>query len=136
MVAKYIRGFNDATYHPSMDMGSIVVIINAEKVDISGKKKEQKLYRRVNVGRPGSMKIESFRELQKRIPERIVEKAVWGMLPKGRLGRQLFHNMKVYKGPNHPHEAQAPVDITKLINMKTAPEKEFNVKEFLAKQQQ
>ena len=118
MVARYIRGFHDACYHPAMDMGAMVVVVNAEKVVVSGKKDVQKVYRRVNVGRPGSMKTERFVDLQKRIPERIIEKAVWGMLPKGRLGRRLFHNMKVYKGPTHPHEAQAPVDITRFINDK------------------
>lgn len=118
MVARYIRGFNESTYHPAMDMGSMVVVVNAEKVVVSGKKNVQKLYRRVNVGKPGSMKTERFVDLQKRIPERVVEKAVWGMLPKGRLGRKIFHNMKVYKGASHPHEAQSPIDITGFINDK------------------
>eukprot|EP00252_Welwitschia_mirabilis_P004957 TRINITY_DN1530_c0_g1_i3.p1 TRINITY_DN1530_c0_g1~~TRINITY_DN1530_c0_g1_i3.p1 ORF type:complete len:191 (+),score=34.14 TRINITY_DN1530_c0_g1_i3:80-652(+) len=81
--------------------------VNAEKVAVSGNKRTQKLYRR-HSGRPGGMKVETFDQLQKRIPERIIEHAVRGMLPKGRLGRRLFTHLKVYKGPNHPHEAQKP----------------------------
>ena len=65
-------------------------------------------------------KIETFRELQARLPERIVEKAVWGMIPKGRLGRRQIHNLKVYAGPEHPHSAQQPVDITPLVGKKFA----------------
>ena len=77
------------------------------QVKVTGKKYEDKLYKR-HSGRPGGMKVETYRKLQERIPERILEKAIKGMLPKGRLGRQLFTNLKVYKGPEHPHEAQNP----------------------------
>ncbi|KAK9132298.1 hypothetical protein Scep_011826 [Stephania cephalantha] len=109
-IAYYIRGKNLATYTPSVDMGSFVVVVNAEKVEVSGKKRTQKLYRR-HSGRPGGMKVETFDQLQNRIPERIIEHAVRGMLPKGRLGRALFNHLKVYKGPDHPHEAQQPIDL-------------------------
>ncbi|WKA11913.1 hypothetical protein VitviT2T_029364 [Vitis vinifera] len=109
-IAIYIRGKNLATYTPSVDMGSFVIVVNAEKVAVSGKKRTQKLYRR-HSGRPGGMKVETFDQLQQRIPERIVEHAVRGMLPKGRLGRALFNHLKVYKGPHHPHEAQKPIDL-------------------------
>ncbi|KAL6314267.1 hypothetical protein AAG906_016468 [Vitis piasezkii] len=109
-IAIYIRGKNLATYTPSVDMGSFVIVVNAEKVAVSGKKRTQKLYRR-HSGRPGGMKVETFDQLQQRIPERIVEHAVRGMLPKGRLGRALFNHLKVYKGPDHPHEAQKPIDL-------------------------
>ncbi|XP_078168040.1 ribosomal protein L13 family protein [Carex rostrata] len=109
-IANYIRGKNLATYTPSVDMGAYVIVINAEKVAVSGAKRSQKLYRR-HSGRPGGMKIETFDQLQKRIPERIVEHAVRGMLPKGRLGRQLFTHLKVYKGPEHPHQAQKPIPL-------------------------
>ena len=112
MPATLALGGNVATYSPSMNMGTYVVVINAEHLVVSGKKFEDKLYRRHPTGRPGSMKIETFKMLQARIPERIVEKAVKGMLPKNRLGRELFTQLKVYKGTEHPHAAQSPVDIT------------------------
>ncbi|KAM4092865.1 hypothetical protein ACJW30_06G072500 [Castanea mollissima] len=109
-IAIYIRGKNLATYTPSVDMGAFVIVVNAEKVAVSGKKRTQKLYRR-HSGRPGGMKVETFDQLQQRIPERIIEHAVRGMLPKGRLGRALFNHLKVYKGPDHPHEAQRPIEL-------------------------
>ncbi|CAK7351835.1 unnamed protein product [Dovyalis caffra] len=84
-IAIYIRGKNLATYTPSVDMGAFVIVVNAEKVAVSGKKRTQKLYRR-HSGRPGGMKVETFDQLQQRIPERIIEHAVRGMLPKGRHG--------------------------------------------------
>ncbi|KAK8638222.1 hypothetical protein V6N13_136660 [Hibiscus sabdariffa] len=109
-IAVHIRGKNLPTYTPSVDMGAFVIVVNAEKVAVSGKKRTQKLYRR-HSGRPGGMKVETFNQLQQRIPERIVEHAVRGMLPKGRLGRALFNHLKVYKGPDHPHEAQKPIEL-------------------------
>nr|XP_010916493.1 50S ribosomal protein L13, chloroplastic [Elaeis guineensis] len=109
-IAIHIRGKNLVTYTPSVDMGAYVIVVNAEKVAVSGKKRTQKLYRR-HSGRPGGMKVETFDQLQERIPERIMEHAVRGMLPKGRLGRTLFTHLKVYKGPDHPHEAQKPIPL-------------------------
>ncbi|CAN8240314.1 unnamed protein product [Cochlearia groenlandica] len=109
-IANHIRGKNLASYTPSVDMGAFVIVVNAEKVAVSGKKRNQKLYRR-HSGRPGGMTVETFDQLQQRIPERIIEHAVRGMLPKGRLGRALFNHLKVYKGPEHPHEAQRPLDL-------------------------
>jgi large subunit ribosomal protein L13 len=94
-----------------MDTGDFVVIVNADKIAVTGKKRSQKLYRR-HSGRPGGMKTETFDKLQKRIPERIVELAVKGMLPKNSLGRQLFTKLKVYAGPDHPHQAQQPEVLT------------------------
>jgi large subunit ribosomal protein L13 len=90
-----------------LDTGDFVVVINAEKIVVTGKKSEQKLYRR-DSGRPGGMKVETFSQLQARIPERILEKAVKGMLPKNTLGRKLFTKLKVYTGSVHPHDAQQP----------------------------
>lgn len=84
-----------------------MVIINADKIRISGNKASQKIYRR-HSGRPGGMKTETFEALQARLPERIVEKAIKGMLPHNALGRQLFRKLKVYKGAEHPHTAQQP----------------------------
>jgi large subunit ribosomal protein L13 len=112
LIATYLRGGNVATYTPAMNMGTYVVVVNAEKVVVSGNKFEDKLYRRHETGRPGSLKTETFRALQGRIPERIIEKAVRGMLPKNRMGRELFTQLKVYAGPEHPHAAQNPADVT------------------------
>ena len=81
--------------------------MNADKVRVSGSKPQQKLYRR-HSGRPGGMKVETFAHLQERLPERIVEKAIKGMLPHNALGRQMFRKLKVYKGADHPHAAQQP----------------------------
>ncbi|MGK7944260.1 MAG: 50S ribosomal protein L13 [Microcystaceae cyanobacterium] len=106
-IAKILRGKNKPTYTPFMDTGDHVIVINAEKVVVTGRKPQQKLYRR-HSGRPGGMKTETFEKLQARIPERIIEKAVKGMLPKNTLGRKLFTNLKVYKGSDHPHQAQKP----------------------------
>ena len=104
-VAKILLGKHKASYTPGATMGDFVVITNCEKVIVTGKKAETKLYRR-HSGRPGGMKVEVYKDLQQRIPERIVEKAVVGMLPKNSYGRELFRHLKVYKGAAHPHEAQ------------------------------
>jgi large subunit ribosomal protein L13 len=106
-VASVLRGKNKPTYTPHLDTGDFVIVINADKIRVSGNKPTQKLYRR-HSGRPGGMKTETFAHLQARIPERIVEKAVKGMLPHNALGRQLFRKLKVYKGVEHPHGAQKP----------------------------
>lgn len=115
-IARVLRGKNKPIYTPSVDTGDFVVVINAEKVVVTGKKRTQKLYRR-HSGRPGGMKTETFAKLQARVPERIVEQAVKGMLPKNSLGRQLFTKLKVYAGPTHPHQAQQP----KALEIKTIP---------------
>ena len=107
-IAMVLRGKHKPHYTPFMDTGDFVIVINAEKVVVTGKKSEQKIYRR-HSGRPGGMKEETFEDLQKRIPERIIEKAVKGMLPKNSLGRQLFTKLKVHAGPDHPHQSQQPV---------------------------
>ncbi|NCJ08045.1 50S ribosomal protein L13 [Synechococcales cyanobacterium C] len=106
-IAMILRGKHKPTYTPFMDTGDFVIVVNAEKIDVTGRKRSQKLYRR-HSGRPGGMKVETFDHLQKRLPERIVEQAVKGMLPKNTLGRQLFTKLKVYAGPDHPHAAQQP----------------------------
>ncbi len=110
-IARILRGKNKAIYTPHMDTGDFVIVINAEKVTVTGKKRSKKLYRR-HSGRPGGMKIETFDQLQARIPERIIEHAVKGMLPKNSLGRKLFTKLKVYAGPEHPHQAQKPQPLT------------------------
>ncbi|GAB1543528.1 50S ribosomal protein L13 [Scytonema sp. NUACC21] len=109
-VAMILRGKNKPQYTPHMDTGDFVIIVNAEKVTVTGKKRTQKIYQR-HSGRPGGMKTETFDKLQQRLPERIVEHAVKGMLPKNTLGRQLFTKLKVYAGPTHPHAAQQPKEL-------------------------
>ncbi|MGB3263218.1 MAG: 50S ribosomal protein L13 [Microcoleus sp.] len=109
-VATYLRGKHKPTYTPSMDTGDFVIVINADKIAVTGKKRTQKIYRR-HSGRPGGMKTETFAKLQARLPERIVEEAIRGMLPHTSLGRQLFTKLKVYAGPNHPHQAQKPEEL-------------------------
>ena len=106
-VASVLRGKNKASFTPHLDTGDFVIVVNADKIRVSGKKPQQKLYRR-HSGRPGGMKVETFEHLQERLPERIVEKAIKGMLPHNALGRQLFRKLKVYKGTEHPHAAQQP----------------------------
>ncbi|PSB66849.1 50S ribosomal protein L13, partial [filamentous cyanobacterium CCP1] len=106
-IAMILRGKNKPTYTPHMDTGDFVIVVNADKIGVTGRKRSQKLYRR-HSGRPGGMKTETFSQLQARVPERIIEQAVKGMLPKNALGRQLFTKLKVYAGPTHPHQAQKP----------------------------
>jgi large subunit ribosomal protein L13 len=97
---------SDFTYH--LDTGDYIVVINAEKIKVTGQKQKTKLYYS-HSGRPGGMKIKTFSELNEYIPERIIEKAVKGMLPKGPLGRNLFRKLKVYRTNEHPHVAQQPI---------------------------
>ena len=107
-IANVLRGKNKPTYTPHLDTGDFVIVINVDKIEVTGKKSIQKLYRR-HSGRPGGMKVEKYESLKERIPERILEQAVKGMLPHNSLGRQQFKKLKVYKGEDHPHEAQNPV---------------------------
>ena len=109
-IAVILRGKNKPSFTPHLDTGDFVIVVNAEKVGVTGRKASQKLYRR-HSGRPGGMKIEKFETLQERIPERIIEQAVKGMLPHNSLGREQFRKLKVYKGPDHPHAAQNPVSL-------------------------
>lgn len=109
-IAMVLTGKNKPVYAPHMDTGDFVIVVNAEKVQVTGKKRTQKVYHR-HSGRPGGMKTESFAQLQARIPERIIEHAVRGMLPKNSLGKRLFTKLKVYAGPDHPHQAQQPQEL-------------------------
>jgi large subunit ribosomal protein L13 len=96
LASKLLRGKNTSTYTPGVDRGNFVIIVNANKIQISGKKSFNKLYYR-HSQRPGSLKIETFDQLKARIPSRILEKAIWGMLPKGVLGRNFYRRLFVYK---------------------------------------
>jgi len=106
-VAQVIRGKRKAIFTPNMDTGDFVIVINADKVKMTGKRELQKTYFS-HSGYPGAGKTISFAQMMAKIPEFVIEKAVKGMLPKNRLGRQLFSKLKVYAGNEHPHAAQQP----------------------------
>ena len=106
-VAMILRGKKKPIYTPHVDCGDYVVVVNAEKVAVTGKKDNQKIYRS-HSGYPGGLKETTLAELRAKKPEEIIRHAVKGMMPKGKLGRQMFKKLKVYAGPEHPHAAQNP----------------------------
>ncbi|GGH13891.1 50S ribosomal protein L13 [Silvibacterium dinghuense] len=106
--ASVLAGKRNPQYVPYIDMGDHVIVINAEKVRLTGLKTQQKVYRRYT-GFPGGLREESFLRLLERKPEQIIEEAVKGMLPKTKLGRKMATKLNVYKGDQHPHAAQKPV---------------------------
>ena len=106
-IARVLRGKNKPHYTPHVDVGDFVVVVNAQKVVVTGKKAEQKVYRR-HSGYPGGMKETSYERMLERRPEEIVRRAVYGMMPKSRLARQQMRKLKIYAGPEHPHAAQDP----------------------------
>jgi large subunit ribosomal protein L13 len=118
-VAQLLRGKHKPIYAPHLDTGDFVVIVNAEKVALSGNKLEQKRAYR-HSGYPGGLRSVTYADLLAKHPERAVEKAIKGMLPKNSLGRQMFGKVKVYSGPEHPHQAQKPVpfEITQISQIK------------------
>jgi large subunit ribosomal protein L13 len=107
-IAQILIGKHKSDYSYHLDTGDYIVVINAEKIMLSGKKPQTKLYYS-HSGRPGGMKTKTFSQLQSYMPERIIEKSVKGMLPKGPLGRNLFRKLKVYATNEHPHVAQQPI---------------------------
>ena len=109
-VANILRGKTKPCFTPHVDCGDNVIIINAEKIVFTGKKMTDKIYQRYT-GYPGGQRFATPREVMRKDPRRILEHAIKGMLPKNRLGAQLFRNLHVYVGPNHPHEAQQPKEI-------------------------
>ena len=106
-VARRLRGKHKPEYTPHVDTGDYVIVVNAEKVRVTGKKTTDKIYYR-HSGYPGGIKAISFEHLREKHPERIIEKAVKGMLPRNPLGRAMFRKLKVYAGGEHPHAAQQP----------------------------
>ena len=106
-IAQILRGKHKVDFTPHMDMGDFVIVINAEKVKLSGSKESDKVYFR-HTGYPGGVKETKYSEMMQKFPERIVENAIKGMLPHNRLGRKILLNLKVYKGEEHPHLAQQP----------------------------
>lgn len=106
-VSKILIGKEKDIYTPFLNTGDCIIIINAEKINFTGKKESKKFYR-THSGRPGGMKRENISQVRQRKPEKIIEHAVKGMLPKGPLGRKIYNNLKVYKNEQHPHIAQKP----------------------------
>lgn len=106
-VARILMGKENPKYTTFLDTGDHVIVVNADKVKVTGMKTEQKLYQRYT-GYPGGLRTEAFRKRFERKPEQIIEQAVSRMLPKTRLGKQMFSKLKVYRGEKHPHEAQKP----------------------------
>lgn len=107
-VASVLRGKHKPTFTPHVDTGDFVIVINADKVELTGNKLADKIYYR-HSGHPGGIKAVPANEMLAKHPEKAVELAVWGMLPHNVLGRRQFSKLKVYAGPDHPHEAQKPV---------------------------
>ena len=110
-VAKVLRGKNKPTFTPHLDTGDYVIVVNAEKVSVTGRKLDQKIYYR-HSEYVGGMKETTLREMMAKKPEKVVELAVKGMLPKGSLGRQMYKKLFVYTGPDHKHQAQKPEVLT------------------------
>lgn len=107
-IANVLRGKHKPTFTPHVDTGDFVIVINAEKIQVTGKKQDQIVYSR-HSGYPGGFKQTSYKEMLEKHPERILFKAVKGMIPHNRLGRQMIKKLKVYVGDQHPHQAQQPV---------------------------
>jgi large subunit ribosomal protein L13 len=108
--AKILMGKHKPTYTPFLDTGDHVIVVNAAKVRLTGNKEEQKLYRR-HSGYPGGLTETQARKVRQTRPTRMVEEAVQGMLPKSKLGKQMYRKLQVYAGPKHPHQAQKPVEL-------------------------
>ena len=106
-VASVLRGKNKPTFTPHVDCGDYVIVINAEKVAVTGKKRNEKIYKK-HTGYPGGLREITFDKLQQKKPEEIIRHAVKGMMPNGKLGRQMYKKLKVYAGPEHNHAAQKP----------------------------
>lgn len=110
LAARLLTGKHKPGYAPHLDTGDFVIVVNAEKAILTGKKEEQKVYYR-HTGRPGSLRSETAGHLRQRRPSQLVERSVWGMLPKNRLGRAQLRKLKVYAGGEHPHQAQQPTPL-------------------------
>jgi len=105
--ASILRGKKKPIFTPHVDTGDYVIVINAEKVEVTGKKRKDKIYKR-HTGYPGGLKEITFEKLQEKKPEEIIRHSIKGMLPDGKLGRQMYKKLKVYAGPTHTHAAQKP----------------------------
>jgi len=112
-IAKVLRGKNKPIYTPHLDTGDYVIVVNAEKIHVTGRKLDQKFYHRYS-GYPGGLTSISLREQLEKHPTRVIRSAVWGMLPHNKLGRSMIKKLKVYAGDSHPHEAQQPKPLSLL----------------------
>jgi large subunit ribosomal protein L13 len=110
-IAHVLRGKHKPTFSPHLDMGDHVIVVNAEKVAVTGRKEERKVYYR-HTGYPGGLRTTTYREMMEKHPERVIRKAVRGMLPHNVLGRQTLKKLRVYAGPEHRHAAQQPDELT------------------------
>jgi large subunit ribosomal protein L13 len=110
-IAHVLRGKHKPTFTPHLDMGDHVIVVNAEKVAVTGRKEERKVYYR-HTGYPGGLRTTTYREMMEKHPERVIRKAVRGMLPHNVLGRQTLKKLRVYAGPEHRHAAQQPDELT------------------------
>lgn len=110
-IARVLRGKHKPVYSPSVDAGDFVVVVNASKLKLTGNKLADKMYHR-HTGHPGGLRSINAEKLLASKPEELIKKAVKGMLPKNKLGRQMFKKLKVYGGADHPHDAQAPKNLT------------------------
>jgi large subunit ribosomal protein L13 len=109
-IASILLGKNKPTYTPGVDTGDYIVVINAERITVTGNKLEDKYYYR-HSGYPGGLKQIKLRDQLEKHPDRVIRQAVWGMLPHNKLGRKLIKKLKIYAGPDHPHAAQQPIRI-------------------------
>jgi large subunit ribosomal protein L13 len=112
-VARVLMGKHKPTWAAHVDTGDFVIVVNADRAVLTGRKEDQKIYYR-HSGQPGQLKQETAGQLRRRKPQRMVELAVRGMLPKNKMGRQLYRKLKVYAGPEHPHAAQTPAPLESL----------------------
>lgn len=109
-IAYILIGKHKPTFTPGVDMGDYVVVVNCERITVTGKKLDDKMYYR-HTGYPGGLREINLRDQLEKFPDRVIKKAVWGMLPKNKMGRKILKNLKVYAGPDHPHQAQNPTSL-------------------------
>lgn len=110
-IARILLGKDKPQFTPGVDVGDFVIVVNAEKITVTGKRLDQKMYYR-HSGYPGGLKKISLRDQLERFPDRVIKSAVWGMIPHNRYGRKLMKKLRVFRGPDHPHAAQKPKTIT------------------------
>jgi len=113
-LAVLLLGKHKPGFTPGVEMGDYVIVVNADRISVTGNKMEDKMYFR-HSGYPGGLKSTNLRTLLEKNPERVIQKAVWGMLPHNRMGRKLLGKLKVYAGPDHPHDAQKPKPVAEVL---------------------
>jgi large subunit ribosomal protein L13 len=113
-IATLLLGKHKPGFTPGVEMGDYVIVVNAEKIRVTGNKMDDKIYYRVS-GYPGGLKAINLRNQLARHPERVIERAVWGMVPHNRMGRSLMRKLRIFAGPNHPHDAQKPISMEEII---------------------